>query len=364
MLLAARPGLAEPRARTRSARAVEVQEAATADLRSGQRRRPIVASVPPGEDIMPTRTTIELPPTGERAWPAEEGSILFVGTATVLVRLGPFTLLTDPNFLHAGQHAHLGYGMTSERLTDPALEVSQLPRLDACVLSHFHGDHWDEVATAQLPKGLPVLTTHHAARSLRRRGFRRARGLRTWDEVTLHRGGDWLRITAVPARHGPGLLQAALPPVIGTVWEVGDHEGPARFRLYVSGDTLVHRRLREIPLRFPRLDVGIFHLGGTRILGFLVTLDAAQGVEAVRIVAPELAIPVHFDDYPVFESPLADFSRAVKEAGLEGKVLFLARGERQVLRFGEPVGRARRVHADGGVMRPDLGGTWPPGPET
>ncbi len=309
---------------------------------------------------MPVQATIELPRRGEVQGPPEDGSILFVGTATVLVRLGPFTLLTDPNFLPAGQHAHLGYGMSSPRLTDPALDVQQLPPLDACVLSHFHGDHWDEVATAQLPRSLPVLTTHHAARRLRRRGFGRARGLGTWDEVTLRRGGDWLRITAVPARHGPGLLQAALPPVIGTVWEVGDHEGPARFRLYVSGDTLVHPRLREIPLRFPRLDVGIFHLGGTRILGFLVTLDAGQGVEAVRIVAPELAIPVHYDDYPVFRSPLEDFSRAVKQAGLEDRVLFLARGERQALRFGEALGPSVPARTDGGAIRPARG-DWPTG---
>lgn len=37
---------------------------------------------------------------------ADDVSLFFVGTATVLLRLGPFTVLTDPNFLHAGDHAH------------------------------------------------------------------------------------------------------------------------------------------------------------------------------------------------------------------------------------------------------------------
>jgi hypothetical protein len=37
--------------------------------------------------------------------------VTFIGTATTLLRLGPFTLLTDPNFLHRGQHAKLGYGL-------------------------------------------------------------------------------------------------------------------------------------------------------------------------------------------------------------------------------------------------------------
>jgi hypothetical protein len=48
------------------------------------------------------------------------GSLTFVGTATTVLRLGGFTLLTDPNFLHLGQRAHLGYGMWSRRRTDPA----------------------------------------------------------------------------------------------------------------------------------------------------------------------------------------------------------------------------------------------------
>ncbi len=56
------------------------------------------------------------------------GSVFFVGTATVILRYAGFTILTDPNFLHAGDHVHLGYGLTSERLTETfgiSLEVTE-----------------------------------------------------------------------------------------------------------------------------------------------------------------------------------------------------------------------------------------------
>jgi L-ascorbate metabolism protein UlaG (beta-lactamase superfamily) len=53
--------------------------------------------------------------------------LTFVGTATTVLRLGGFTLLTDPNFLHRGQRAYLGYGLTSKRLTEPALQPDELP---------------------------------------------------------------------------------------------------------------------------------------------------------------------------------------------------------------------------------------------
>lgn len=51
----------------------------------------------------------------------------FLGTATTILRLGPFTLLTDPNFLHRGQRAYLGKGLVSKRLTDPSRQVEELP---------------------------------------------------------------------------------------------------------------------------------------------------------------------------------------------------------------------------------------------
>lgn len=66
-------------------------------------------------------------------------TLTFVGTATAVLRLGGFTLLTNPNFLHRGQRAYLGKGMWSRRVTEPAMTVSDLPELDAIVLSHLHG---------------------------------------------------------------------------------------------------------------------------------------------------------------------------------------------------------------------------------
>jgi hypothetical protein len=61
-----------------------------------------------------------------------EASLEFVGTATTLLRLGPFTLLTDPNFLHRGQRAYLGKGLFSKRLTEPSLQPADLPGSTRC----------------------------------------------------------------------------------------------------------------------------------------------------------------------------------------------------------------------------------------
>lgn len=274
---------------------------------------------------MPAAKTLTLP-AGPDAGALDQGSIFFVGTATTVIRCGGFTILTDPNFLHAGDHAHLGYGLTSRRRTNPAVEIEDLPPLDLCVLSHLHGDHWDHIAAERLRKDLPVVTTPHAAAGLAEQGFTATLGLDTWQTFETAKGSVRLRITALPGRHGPPMVAQLLPPVMGSLLEWRAADGPP-FRLYISGDTLVFDDLKEIPRRYPDIDLALLHLGGTRVLGVLVTMDAAQGIRCLRIIQPKAAVPIHYNDYEAFKSPLEDFMRAVAEAGLPTEVHYLAHGE-------------------------------------
>src|SRR5918911_3292063 len=156
------------------------------------------------------------------------GSIFFVGTATVVIRYAGFTILTDPNFLHRGDHVHLGYGLTSVRRTNPAVEMEDLPPLDFVLLSHLHGDHFDRVAERKLNKATPIISTRHATRYLERVGFTRTHSLKTWEPIEVRKGGATLRLTAMPGTHGPGALGALLPPVMGSMMDFGGEEGETR----------------------------------------------------------------------------------------------------------------------------------------
>jgi L-ascorbate metabolism protein UlaG (beta-lactamase superfamily) len=255
-----------------------------------------------------------------------EASLEFVGTATTLLRLGPFTLLTDPNFLHRGQRAYLGKGLFSKRLTEPSMQPPDLPRLDAILLSHLHGDHFDRVARAQLDRSLPVLTTQAAARTLSSWGFGAARPMTTWESVLLEDDRASLSVTSVPGLHAPGPLRPLLPPVMGSVLELDDGSGGPPFRLYVSGDTLYRPWLREIVARTGPLDAAVVHLGGTRVLGVLVTMDGRQGTSLVRLLEPAVTVPVHFDDYTVFRSPLQDFLDECRSRGVPSEIRTVTRG--------------------------------------
>ncbi len=255
-----------------------------------------------------------------------DASLEFIGTATTVLRLGPFTLLTDPNFLHRGQRAYLGKGLFSKRLSEPSLQPAQVPPLDAVLLSHLHGDHFDRVARDELDKGLPVLTTTEAADRLSDWGFARARGLQTWETTELTSGAFTLRITSVPGQHAPGPANRLLPPVMGSVLEL--EEGPdLRLRLYITGDTLFRPWLEEIPRRTGPLDAAVVHLGGTRVLGMLVTMDARQGADLLDLMRPSVAVPVHYDDYTVFRSRLTDFVAECSRRRIGTDVRLVDRGD-------------------------------------
>jgi L-ascorbate metabolism protein UlaG (beta-lactamase superfamily) len=81
----------------------------------------------------------------------------------VLIRYAEFTILTDPTFIHMHEKVSLSFGMHTTRLTNPAIDINQLPTLDMVILSHFHGDHFDQVAVAKLDKSIPIITTAQAA---------------------------------------------------------------------------------------------------------------------------------------------------------------------------------------------------------
>jgi L-ascorbate metabolism protein UlaG (beta-lactamase superfamily) len=129
-----------------------------------------------------------------------------------------------------------------------------------------------------------------------------------------------------------------VPPTNGWMLELGtvDSSNPLSFesgyRIYISGDTLMVDELKEIPERYKgkAIDLMLVHLGGTTIPGpsmplLMVTMDAEQGVKLMQLINPKITIPIHYDDYDVFMSPLEDFKKKVEEAGLTDRVVYLDR---------------------------------------
>ena len=76
-------------------------------------------------------------------------------------------------------------------------------------------------------------------------------------------------------------------------------------RIYISGDTLMVDELKKIPEHYKgqNIDLMLIHLGGTTIPSpsiplLMVTMDHKQGLELVRLINPDLTIPIHYESVP------------------------------------------------------------------
>ncbi|KAF2635577.1 Metallo-hydrolase/oxidoreductase [Massarina eburnea CBS 473.64] len=320
------------------------------------------ASRPPTKHVstipsaLPPATTTQTHPSNALSEEHTDAKLFFIGTATTILEWQGLRILTDPNFLHAGDHVHLGPGVSGTRQTNPAIDLDQLPRIDAILLSHYHEDHFDAEVEAKLTRDIPIITTPHAHSCLTSKGEESFTAVHALDffetmkvDVKTNKiiGGQkpCIKISGMPGKHVPpgplavaNDLLKAVPPTNGWMIELGygstgdDEQFDNGYRIYISGDTLMVDELKEIPRRYrdKQIALMLIHLGGTTIPGpnmplLMVTMDAKQGVELMQLIKSDVTIPIHYDDYDVFLSPLADFKKAVEEAGLSNKVVYLDR---------------------------------------
>ena len=243
---------------------------------------------------------------------------LWVGTATVVLKLGPFTILTDPalNVTPTSRYS-AGFGLHYRRTEAPAIPPEGLGPVDLVLLSHDeHGDNLDEAGRALLPTAAEVLTTEAGARRL----GGNAVGLAPWASTTIEKDGARLRVTAVPARHGPPGSRPVVGPVVGFVVELGDTV------IYLSGDTVHTRAVDAIGERFD-VDGAFLNVGRAAfpILG-PVTMGGRGAAKIVAALDPAWVAPVHCQGWSHFSETPAQTQARLDRAGVGDRVRWLPRG--------------------------------------
>ncbi|NJP29192.1 MBL fold metallo-hydrolase [Microbispora sp. SCL1-1] len=256
---------------------------------------------------------------------ASQISVHALGGPTAILEIGGLRLLTDPTF-DAPREYVAGPGRVLVKTAPTALTSAEIGPVDAVLLSHDqHVDNLDIGGRAYLGQVPLVLTTASAAGRLG--GATRA--VPVWEHVDLPRpDGSALRVTRVPALHGPEGSEPLVGEVAGFVLS-----GPEAPTVYVSGDNASLDLVARIAERFA-VDVAVLFAGAARtpLVGdAYLTLTSAQAAEAARILGASHVVPLHFDSWGHFTEGADALTKAFAQAGLTDRLTLLHPGERAAL---------------------------------
>jgi L-ascorbate metabolism protein UlaG (beta-lactamase superfamily) len=105
--------------------------------------------------------------------------VTYIGHATLLLELDRIRILTDPNF-------EPKLGRLLPRVSPPGIALTDLPKLDALLLTHAHADHLSFDSLERLPRDIPLIAPPAVAKWLRRLGFESALPLAPGESMRLN----------------------------------------------------------------------------------------------------------------------------------------------------------------------------------
>lgn len=254
-------------------------------------------------------------------------ALTWVGHASYVIQIGGRCVLADPVWA-----AKLN--RVARRVTPPGVAWSQLPRIDAVVISHNHYDHLDAETVRRLPRDTPVCVPAALGRWFERRGFTRVIELDWWESAEV----AGLRFDFVPAHHWSrrGLLDTCATLWGGWVITAGEA------RVYHAGDSGYGSWFAEIGRRYPGIDVAMMPIGAYAPRWFVgpVHMDPEEAVRATADLGAVRMATMHWGTFVLTREPLAEPLRWVRRA-------WQVAGRDPAQLWDLAVGETRTVTADG-----------------
>lgn len=245
-----------------------------------------------------------------------EGGVLrvtWIGHSTVLLALDGVRLLTDP--VLRGRLAHL-------RRVAARADPSTHAGIDAALVSHLHYDHLDLPSLERLGSDAHLVVPVGAGRLLRRRGFTHVSELDVGDEIRI----GAVTVAATEAEHdGRRNPFGADAPALGYLVT-------GSVRVWFAGDTDLFEGMSAFA---PGLDVALLPVSGWGSRLPPGHLDPLHAAEALRLLRPRVAVPIHWGTYrqlglsraaKLLRAPAEDFARHAAELAPEVDVRVLPVG--------------------------------------
>ena len=221
--------------------------------------------------------------------PASGLRVTWLGHASALIEIDGARVLTDPVFSRRIGPTQL---VGPKRFHDNPIALSEVPRLDAVVISHDHYDHLDRLTVIELARtGVPFIVPLGVGGRLAHWRIPETQivELDWWQSHTI----DGTTFVATPARHFSG---RSLTDRNRTLWASFAIRGPEH-RVYFGGDTGMFPGFTEIGEREGPFDVTLMPIGAYNDMWKAVHINPEEAVEAHLMVRGGLLVPIHWGTF-------------------------------------------------------------------
>lgn len=233
-------------------------------------------------------------------------ALTWLGHSTVVIDIDGARLVTDPVLRRRIWH------LRRDVAVDPG-------DVDGILISHTHFDHLDRGSLGRFDGSVPIVAPTGAGKLLRGWGHSQVLETDAGDEVDL--GG--LPVRATPAKH-----ESTRGPFSARTESLG-YLVQGSTSLYFAGDTDLFDGMAELG----PMDVAVLPVSGWGPKLPPGHLDPRGAAEALRLLRPRIAVPVHWGTYRTpfaarpDDAPAREFARAAAELAPEVDVRVLAIGE-------------------------------------
>lgn len=246
--------------------------------------------------------------------PLDQLWLTFINHSTVLIQLEGLNILTDPIW---SDRCSPFKWMGPKRMSNPGIELADLPPIDLVLLSHNHYDHMDLPTLRYLQKEYhPYFYVAGGNKKyLEKKGLSPVQEFSWWESLSLDSG---LTMTFVPTQHfsARGLFDRN-----ATLWG-GFYLKGRQYKVYFAGDTGYCPVFKEVKRYLGSPTVSLLPIGAYKPRWFMQPMHMCpyEAVQAHLDLESSQSMGIHFGTFPLAdeggEEPLRDLEKALKNSNL------------------------------------------------
>ncbi|MFX3630004.1 MAG: MBL fold metallo-hydrolase [Ectobacillus sp.] len=212
-----------------------------------------------------------------------ETTITWIGHATFFIQTNGLNILTDPVWSNIKMFS---------RLTNPGLDLKDLPPIDIVLISHSHYDHLDFPTIRQLNSDALYLVPTGLKKLFTQKGFFRVQEYHWWEQATI----DEVSFHFVPAQHWTRRTLLDTNSSHWGGWVI--HNQALNETIYFCGDSGYFRGFKEIGRRFD-IDIALMPIGAYEPIWFMkeAHMSPEESIQAYIDLNAKHFVPMHYGTF-------------------------------------------------------------------